>query len=295
MIIRLAQHSGYCFGVKRAIGLALDAAQDGKTIYTLGPIIHNPQIVKSLESKGIVAVEDISGVRDSVVVIRSHGITRQELETLQSNGNTIIDATCPYVKRTHEIVSNLVAESYPIMILGDEQHPEIIAMLSYGNDDTTVVTKDLEIGERRWQKLGLLSQTTQNEENLKQLVQKLLTNTSELRVFNTICCATNERQDATKELAKCSDLMIVIGGKNSSNTKMLAKLCSCVTTCVHVETADEIHEYMFCGKSKIGLTAGASTPDYMIISVFNKIKEIYGEMSSASKMEDIPLFKEESC
>ena len=288
MIIRLAKHSGYCFGVKRAIGLALDAVKDGKTIYTMGPIIHNPQFVKSLEAKGIVAVDEINEVVDSVVVIRSHGVTRQESEILKNNGNTVIDATCPYVKRTHEIVSNLVAESYPVMILGDAWHPEIIAMLSYGNEETTVVTPDFEIGGSRWQKLGLLSQTTQNIENLDELVQKLLIVSNELRVFNTICCATNERQVATKELAKCSDLMIVIGGRNSSNTKMLAHLCSCITECVHVETAEELQESVFTGKSKIGLTAGASTPDYMIISVFNKIKEIYGEMSSARKMEDIP-------
>lgn len=295
MIVRLAKHSGYCFGVKRAITMALDAANIHSHIYTIGPLIHNPQIVQSLAEQGIVVANDVSAVQNATAIIRSHGISKIEMERLEQNANTIVDATCPYVSRTHEIVSQLVKEGYPVYILGDEEHPEVVGMLSYGNSETRVIKPDFDPEKQRYTKLSLLSQTTQKLDNLQVLVQKLLPVCTELRVFNTICCATSQRQNATMELAHCSDLMIVIGGKNSSNTKMLALLCSEITETLFIETESELNADLIRGKEKIGLSAGASTPDGIIISVYNKIKEINGELPIATSMDAIPVFKEESC
>ncbi len=295
MIIRLAKHSGYCFGVKRAITIALDAANTNHSVCTIGPLIHNPQIVECLSRQGIMVEEDVEGISNSTVIIRSHGISKHELARLETAGNKVIDATCPYVSRTHEIVTMLTSESYPILILGDANHPEVVAMKSYGNEDTRVVTQDWEPDRQKYPKLGVLSQTTQKIENLQILVSKLLPICNEIRVFNTICCATSQRQSATEELARCSDLMIVIGGKNSSNTKMLALICSEITETMFIESEAELSPEMLKNKKKIGISAGASTPDGIIIKVYNKIKEINGDMSFVNTMEDIPVFKEESC
>ncbi len=295
MIIRLAKHSGYCFGVKRAITMALDAANLNNKVYTIGPLIHNPQIVSSLAEQGIEVADDFSKIRNSTVVIRSHGISKDQLGVLLENKNKVIDATCPYVSRTQELVEKLVMQDYPILILGDKKHPEVIGMVSYGNSETRVVSPEWEPDTTSYKKLGILSQTTQRLENLQQLVAKMLPYANELKVYNTICCATSQRQSSAKELASCSDLMIVIGGKNSSNTKMLALLCSDITLTVFVETEADLKPEHFSGMAKIGLCAGASTPDGAIIAVYNKIKEINGETLCAKSIEEIPLFKEESC
>ncbi len=295
MIIRLAKHSGYCFGVKRAITIALDAANLNHKVYTIGPLIHNPQFVKGLSDLGVEVTEDWQNIKDSTVVIRSHGISKEQLKVLYANNNNVIDATCPYVSRTHELVGKLTHEAYPVLILGDANHPEVIGMVSYGKENTTVVDSEWTPPHNFSKKVGVISQTTQKIENLHKLVSDLLPVTNELRVFNTICCATSQRQSSAKELAKCSDLMIVIGGKNSSNTKMLALLCSELTETLYIETEDELNPGDFIGKEKIGLCAGASTPDGAITAVYNRIKEINGEVPNASGIEDIPLFKEESC
>jgi (E)-4-hydroxy-3-methyl-but-2-enyl pyrophosphate reductase len=295
MIIRLARHSGFCFGVKRAIQIALDAADNNQPIYTLGPLIHNPQSVENLRQHGILMAEKAEDLHDSTVIIRSHGITLQERETLLQNGNTLIDATCPFVSRAQEYVSQLCAEGYPVIIMGDSRHPEVIAMLSYCSGEVRVVETPEDLPEKTWNKLGVLSQTTRKPEDLQALVSRLVPRVKELRLFNTICTATSQRQSATTELAKNSDLMIVIGGRNSSNTKMLAALCSDYTDTVHIETAAEIGAETLSGKERIGITAGASTPDYLIVEVFNKINIITGNRTTVTSVEDIPVNKEESC
>jgi len=295
MIIRLARHSGYCFGVKRAINIALDAIKAGKQVYTIGPLIHNPQIVKKLEEQGIKVAYESGHLVDSTVIIRSHGIGKTELGQLKHNGNQVIDATCPYVSRTHEIVSTLVEESYPVFIFGDSDHPEVVAMQSYGDAHTRVLGQDWQADGVRRIKLGVLSQTTKRIADFERFVAALLPQTTELRIFNTICCATSQRQNATLALAACSDLMVVVGGKNSSNTKMLADICRATTETVFVETAAELSVAAILGFSQIGICAGASTPDDAIVEVYNKIKEIYGELPTAQTLMDIPIFKEESC
>jgi (E)-4-hydroxy-3-methyl-but-2-enyl pyrophosphate reductase len=293
-IIQLAQHSGFCFGVKRAIQMALKASEQEVPILTVGPLIHNPQMVEELKSHGILPAENPDDIKDSLVIIRSHGIPLEQKQGLESRGNRLIDATCPYVSKAQEHIRLLCDTGYPIIILGDKEHPEVIAMHSYCPADTWIVDKPEDLPDKTWNKLGVISQTTKSLVMLQNLVQRLIPRVKELRLFNTICTATSLRQDATVNLAKKSDLMIVIGGRNSSNTRMLAALCAEVTQTLHVETAGEIDPQIVNDKGRIGLTAGASTPDNLIVEVFNKINEITGDRTTVFSVEDIPVNKEES-
>jgi (E)-4-hydroxy-3-methyl-but-2-enyl pyrophosphate reductase len=295
MDILLAQHSGFCFGVKRAIQIALEASDKEHPVYTMGPLIHSPQMVQELAAKGIKPVEHPEELHGCTVIVRSHGITLSDREMLIKNGNTLIDATCPYVSKAQDFVKQLCSEDYPVIILGDKDHPEVIAMLSYCKGETQVVSKPDELPEKVWQKLGVLSQTTKNLNDLQDLVCRLIPKVKELRLFNTICTATSLRQEASTALARTCDLMIIIGGRNSSNTKMLAALCSGITETLHVETADEINAEQISSHHKIGLTAGASTPDYLIVDVYNQINKLTGNRTTVTSVEDIPVNKEESC
>ncbi len=294
MKVLLAQNSGFCFGVKRAIKLALEAAEENKT-YSLGPLIHNPLMVEVLKQHGIEIAEKANDLRSKTVIIRSHGITQTQRQILTQNHNRIVDATCPYVQRTHEIVSQMYEAGYPVMIMGDANHPEVIGMLSYCQGEMEVVNPDYDPARRTWQKLCLLSQTTKQMQELQDLVSRLLPRCQQLMLFNTICLATTERQNATSNLARHADLMIVIGGRNSSNTQMLYNICIAITQTVLIENAVELSAEMLNNKEIIGLTAGASTPDEQIIMIYNTIIEINGNGDRVTEINAIPIFKEESC
>ncbi len=297
MTIYRAKHAGFCFGVKRALNLAREAGTSfaGKAIYTYGELIHNPQIVAELESSGIKAISDVNTVKDSVVIIRSHGITLQDKEILIKNGNTLVDATCPYVSRTHELIENMVSEGYHVYIMGDEKHPEVVGMMSYGAGSITVIDPATGALDIPHAKVSLISQTTQNMDDLARICSLILPQVRELRIFNTICLATTERQRASMEIARNSELVFVIGGKHSANTRQLYDICAGFTRCIYIEDADDITPDVLEGISEIGLTAGASTPDEVIIRVYNRIKEINRDTNFARSIDDIPLFKEESC
>ncbi|GAB1468162.1 hypothetical protein MASR2M64_08690 [Candidatus Cloacimonadota bacterium] len=295
VVVRLAKHSGFCFGVRRAIHLAMEAQSSGKDVYSIGELIHNPQIVSKLEAKGVKVTLNVENIHNSVVIIRSHGITRQDYELLEANHNEIIDATCPYVKRTHELIGKMASEGYQILILGDKLHPEVIGMLSYGNERTTVIAPGEYAPVLHGNRLCLISQTTQKIQNLKDLACELLSKLVELKIYNTICLATSERQAAAVALAKESDLMLVIGGYNSSNTRALASLCEDICLTYHIEKDEELRNVDFSEYPRIGLAAGASTPEEMIINVFNLIKEKSGGSGTVRSIEEIPMFKEESC
>lgn len=294
MIVRLASYSGFCFGVRRAIDLAREAAPGKDKVYTFGALIHNPQYVRELEEENIFAINDINLLHDSTVIIRSHGIRKQDYEQLLKQGNKLIDATCPYVKRTHEIIERVNSEGYPVFIFGDKDHPEVLGIQSYGDEHTRIFAHGEDLGEIKHAKLCIISQTTQKIAHLEEMVCKILPKVQELRVFNTICLATSQRQKASVELAKDSDFMVVIGGKSSANTKMLAELCSQYTKSIHIERAKELNAIDLEGKKRIGIAAGASTPSEHIIEVFNQILKINGEEELALGISDIPLFKEES-
>jgi len=299
--IKLAKNSGFCFGVKRAINLAEQTAKKHGHATTIGPIIHNPQMVEHLNNVGVTVVEDIGLIERGPVIIRSHGISKEMLASLQSKCVEIVDATCPYVSKAHEFAKLAEAGNYKIFILGNAYHPEIIALKSYvseaslSSDGENISTEGLILPLSR---VAIICQTTQNIENLKKLVEQLLPISNELRIFNTICNATNVRQQSSLDLAKKCSLMIVIGGKNSSNTKMLANLCSQVATTRHIEIAEEISDEWFKNlvnpDAIVGLTAGASTPDWIIIDVYNKIKAMVGDTDNlVNSVESIPGYKEE--
>jgi 4-hydroxy-3-methylbut-2-enyl diphosphate reductase len=294
MSVRIAKNSGFCFGVKRAIKIALEAAKENHDIVTLGPIIHNPQMVEKMEKEGIHLVNDISQLNKRPTIIRSHGVDKNVLEKLRQEGIEIINATCPYVSKTQQYAQKLSENGYQIIIMGDKTHPEVIALKSYVEGEAIIVKKAYEIKNKKFKNVGVISQTTRNIEDFQDLVKTLIPLCEELHVINTICHATSIRQKSTLELARESDLMIVVGGKNSSNTKMLAKISKKFIETFHIEISYEIEKKWFKNRSKIGITAGASTPDWIIVEVYNKIIKCMGNINKkVDKVEDIPGFKEE--
>jgi len=294
MNVKIAKNSGFCFGVKRAIRIALDASEMNSEIVTLGSIIHNPQMVEKLNEKKIFMVNSIEEINGKPTLIRSHGIKKAEFEELQKKGIEIIDATCPYVYKAQRYASQLSEEGYPIIILGDESHPEVIAIRSYISGENYVVEDPLKIPQKKFSKVAVISQTTRNIDDLKKLIQTLIPKCNELRIINTICNATSVRQEASLKLAQESDLMIVIGGRNSSNTKMLAKISAQFIETHHIETEKELSFKWLENKKNIGLTAGASTPDWIIVNVYNKILKCLGnEKKMVENVKAIPGFKED--
>ncbi|MCB5229363.1 MAG: 4-hydroxy-3-methylbut-2-enyl diphosphate reductase [Candidatus Cloacimonetes bacterium] len=295
MNIYLAEFSGFCFGVRRAIQLAEEAAGLGDKVCTMGELIHNPYIVNKLKQQGIIICDDFRNLSGHTVILRSHGVTREMLETLTSNGNKIVDATCPYVLRAQKLAKSMAEEDYQVMIMGDKNHPEVIAIQSWGGKGTQIVGADERPEPLPSSKICLIAQTTEKPQHLADLVAWLSTRVTELRVFNTICLATQQRQDASAQLAQKLPLVIVIGGHNSSNTRQLYQLCNQYSRCYHVAGEDELRREWFCGLTDVGLAAGASTPAETIVAVYNRIKDINGESDRVTSVGEIPLFKEESC
>ena len=283
MEIIIAKHAGFCFGVRRAVNIAERAVEDIKNgpIYTDGPIIHNPQEVNRLKERGIIPGTFEEFKEGSTVIIRSHGIPPDRERALKDKGLNIIDATCPYVKAVHEAVTKLVREGYFVVIIGEKNHPEVIGAYGYlkdgGGEGVIVETfEDIEWVKDK-EKVGIVSQTTQHEEFFKRIVGEISVWVKELKVINTICNATSERQEGVYELAPKVDVMIVVGGKNSGNTRRLYNIARSLNDrSYHIETADELEEEWFKGANKVGITAGASTPDWIIESVRKRIKEICG-------------------
>lgn len=281
MEILIAKNTGFCFGVKRAINKANKLIEEinNEEIYMLGEIIHNPQVIKEFKEKGICIVDEVSQVPSKKYLItRAHGIASYEIEIAQQRNIKLIDTTCPYVKKLHQIATLLNKENYQIIIFGDSNHPEIKSLLSYNNSNVKVFQSHSDIKNCSFRynyKVGLISQTTKDENEFKRVIAEIIENVDELRVFNTICKATSLRQDSTRELAMQVDLMIVIGGLNSANTTRLAQLSTRAgVKTYHIESEKDIKKIWFKGIEKVGITSGASTPDYITEKVINKIKRL---------------------
>lgn len=273
MEIRLAKSYGFCFGVKRAIKIA----EQTKNSKTLGPLIHNKKEINRLKNKfSVDLIEDIDEIRDNEsVIIRTHGIPKDKLKELKKKTANIIDATCPYVTKPQQIVEEMSNKGYSIVIFGDKNHPEIKGVMSYAKDPIVVLdVKELE-SKKLKEKVATVAQTTRKFEEYQKIVNYLMQKCKEVRVFNTICNATFENQDAARELSKDADVMIVIGGKNSSNTKQLHKICkeNCKDSYL-VEDENELKKEWFRDKKICGITAGASTPDWIIQKVIDKIRQV---------------------
>ncbi|MDR2251775.1 MAG: 4-hydroxy-3-methylbut-2-enyl diphosphate reductase [Endomicrobium sp.] len=273
--IKTAANAGFCFGVKRAIGLVEKTLNEKPEVYTLGPIIHNPQEVKRLKEKGVKILNDIDCVKSGCIILRTHGISLELLNRLEKDKTLyIIDATCPFVKKAQDIIKNLSSQETTIVIVGENSHPEVEALVSYGAGKCVVIENPREALEFKGiGDLNIVSQTTQTPQNFNVIVE-ILKKRFKVNIYNTICEATLERQESAKKLAKKVDLMIVIGGKNSGNTTRLAEICKAQTKTYHIETIDELDAKWFNNIKTAGLTAGASTPDNIIKSVQRRLGEI---------------------
>lgn len=262
---------GFCFGVKRAIKMVLKAAtHTGGKVYTIGPIIHNPQMVDLLKEKGVIPVDDVFNVKEGTVVFRTHGIKKEEENYIRSTGLTAIDTTCPFVKRVRKYAKYLKRNGYQVVIVGDGNHPEVKSVLSYLDNDGIVLQEPAKLNAK---KVGVVSQTTLDKGTFVEIVKELIGGVEELRIYNTICESTQIRQNEAIELSGKVDMMLVVGGKNSSNTTKLYKVVHKVKTNTHhIETVEDLKPEWFNGVSHVGITGGASTPDLIIDIVERRVK-----------------------
>lgn len=261
--IEVASHAGVCYGVERALKLAAHAAESARgSVTTLGPLIHNPIVVRDLESAGVKGAQTVDEVESGTLIIRAHGVVPQVIDQARAKGLEVLDATCPYVKKVHMAAEKLVREGYQLIVVGESGHPEVEGILGHAGDAAHVVSTPHDLdGVDLARKVGVVVQTTQTPANLAAIVSALALCTMDLRVVNTICSATQERQDSAAELASRADVMIVIGGKNSGNTRRLAEICmACCPRTHHIEDSSEIQRTWFEGVALVGITAGASTP-----------------------------------
>ncbi len=275
MNVILADKAGFCFGVKRALDTTINTKEKFKgKIYTLGPLIHNNDVVNLLKEKGIepISIEDVNKLnKEDTIIIRSHGVPLQIIDYLKDKGLNIIDTTCPHVANIQIKAKRYYEEGYQIIIVGDENHPEVIGINGWCNNSAIISKDGLNINNLN-KKVCVLCQTTEKQENWEKVLNILIKKSREILAFNTICNATQVRQQAAKKLSEKVDSMVIIGGKNSSNTTKLYEICknNCKDT-IHVENAKEIPEYICKNSSIIGVTAGASTPDWIIKEAINKM------------------------
>jgi len=271
----LAEEAGFCFGVKRAVEIAINTRDKyNKAIYTLGPLIHNNDVVSYLIEKNIFPVEfgDIENLYEGdIIIIRSHGISPKMLEALKHKKLNIINATCPYVSNIQLKAKKYFDLGYAIIIVGDSNHPEVVGINGWCNN-TAIISKNGSELDKLPSKVCVLSQTTEKQENWEKVLNIIISKCKEIVAFNTICSATEVRQHSAEKLSANADLMIVMGGRNSSNTTKLYEICkkNCSNT-IHVENLGEIPTDILESKSyeNIGVTAGASTPDWIIKEVLN--------------------------
>lgn len=278
MKVLVAKHAGVCYGVQRALDLAqktVDETPD-KQVYSLGPLIHNPQAVEQLNQSGVIVADSVDDVEQGALIIRSHGVAPDVIEHAKERGLIVIDATCPHVSKAQEAARVLAREGYYIVIVGEADHPEVAGIKAYAGGDALVISDASELPHRLpSRRVGVVVQTTQLEEVLSEVTSQLLPLTNELRVYNTICSATSLRQQAARELAAQVDVVVVVGGHNSGNTTRLAEICREVNArTYHVETAQEVQRDWFEGAHIAGVTAGASTPDEQMQGVIQKIEEM---------------------
>ena len=289
--IEIARHSGFCYGVKRAVETTKKIKKDfpDKNIFILGELIHNSSVIKELDELGIKTVDKLinPAPKNSICIIRSHGASIDSIEKIKDMGYEVIDLTCPDVKKVQDTAKNLVLEGYFLLILGRQEHPEVMAIEQNAkkmaeNKENVLVIKDLDELKEKIEiikankKVGIVIQTTQKIEFLKQVVEYLIDKVKDLKIMNTICQSTNLRQNEAREMAKKSDLMVVAGSKKSANTTHLAEILSKITTTLHIEDDIELENYkeLIQNANNIGITAGASTPDYIIKRIEEKLKII---------------------
>jgi 4-hydroxy-3-methylbut-2-en-1-yl diphosphate reductase len=275
--IRVSESAGFCWGVERALEVARRAATDARgPINTLGPLIHNPGVIAELRASGIGVVSRPEEVEEGTIILRSHGVPREIKEELLNSGLTVLDATCRFVKSAQEKAARLKERGYIVVILGEKDHPEVLALRSYAGAESVVVESPADLpSELPGNRVGVVVQTTQSQERLADLVAYLAPRSRELLVYNTICSATEQRQAAAISMAADVDVVIVVGGRDSGNTRRLAELCTGVQRrTYHIESAGELEPRWFAEARSVGITAGASTPADQIDAVIRRIREM---------------------
>ena len=281
--IKLAKLAGFCYGVKRAVETTKKLKKENpeKEIFVLGELIHNSHVIDELSALGIHTVEELPDNGDGICVIRSHGAAPEVFENVKQKGYETVDLTCPDVKKVQQKAIQLVEEGFLLIIVGKPEHPEVCAIKANAqtHGEHVIVApdtdslKEYEEEIKKHKRLGVVVQTTQRIENLQSVVNYLLPFAREIKVFNTICASTSMRQAEAKNLAKESDLMVVVGSKKSANTTHLAEILSGITRTIHIETDVELENFnkLIKNAHNIGVTAGASTPDMIIENVMNKL------------------------
>ena len=278
MKVEKARELGFCFGVRRALSI-IEGEAGGAGIVTLGPIVHNKTVVARLKGLGVGVVDDIDGLKGGVIAISSHGVSPQTLDRINARGLEVIDTTCPIVRSAQKAAHRLAGAGFGVIIFGEASHPEVRGLLGWAGSNA-IASMDAEAvsvdGLPR--RIGILAQTTQSRGEftafVNRLCERLLPNSTEVRIINTLCQETQKRQLAAEELAATSDLMIVVGGHNSANTRRLAEVCQHIVDTYHIENASEINAEWLKGRRSVGVTAGASTPDEAIEQVIRRIKEL---------------------
>ncbi|MGQ9456361.1 MAG: 4-hydroxy-3-methylbut-2-enyl diphosphate reductase [Armatimonadota bacterium] len=277
MKVIVAEKAGVCYGVRRALEIVSSELRKGYKIATLGPLIHNPQAVKRLEAQGVRVARDLNELDGGTVIMPSHGVPLEVRLVAQEAGLRVVDATCPFVAKVHRVAKKLADSGYMVVVVGDPGHSEVKGIVSAAGNNALVISAVTEVDKYNLsgKKVGVVSQTTQTPEHFGAIVGKIAEVAAEVVAHNTICYATHDRQSAARDLAPRVDAMFVVGGRNSANTNRLAEICreSGVPT-YHIETANEIDERAVKNCKVVGLTAGASTPDWVIEEVKARLERI---------------------
>ncbi len=281
MEVKLAKSAGFCFGVKRAVETVYEQVDKchGERIYTYGPIIHNEEVIKDIQSKGVEVLaneEELKALTSGVVIIRSHGVPKRIYELMEERGLRCVDATCPFVKKIHRIVEQASREGSYIVIIGDAKHPEVQGIQGWSESGSTIIQTKEQANSfvpPAGKTICIVSQTTFNYNKFKDLVEIISKKSYDTNVINTICSATKERQTEAARIANEVDVMIVIGDKHSSNTQKLFEIChSACSNTYYIQTLDDLDMNQFESVQTVGITAGASTPNYIIEEVQNNVR-----------------------
>ena len=270
------REAGFCFGVERAVQLAREAAKRYGIVFSVGPLIHNTQVVQLLEAEGIRVADSVDQVRSGVMIVRSHGLGPEVLQEAREKGIEIIDGTCPFVEKAQDYARLLCEEGYHPVIVGNARHPEVRALLSFAGPRAQVVGEDcsLELPDGA-SRVGIVAQTTERLEVFREVVAFVVSRAREVRVFNTICDSALSRRKNTRRLAELCDVVLVVGGRHSANTNQLAAVSRSVgTETHHIEVPDEIDPAWFKAKKTVGVTVGASTPIWITSAVIERLKQI---------------------
>jgi len=279
MKVELAKSAGFCFGVEKAVNTVYEEAKkENEIVYTLGPIIHNEEVVKDMKKRGVEAVkmEDLASLQKGTVIIRSHGVSREVYNFVKNSGHRVVDATCPFVKKIHAIVSVQSGKGKTVVIIGNPDHPEVMGIKGWGDKNTYAVEnieQFINLGLKKDEEIIIVAQTTFNHKKFQEIIDKISLLGYDVRCFNTICNATQERQTEAKKIASNVDAMIVIGDKKSSNTGKLVEICQeeCKNT-VFIQTLEDLNYDALLSVDSVGITAGASTPKHIIEEVQNIVR-----------------------